>query len=145
MPIRQIAFMKWLHLIVGCAYIVVFLATGHYMRVYFETNFDGDIGTRMMYRSAHVYILSAALINLVLGAYWVSRPGWLRWVQWVGSLAILAAPTVFLAAFFLEPAPDQLVRPYALSGLILAFGGSILHALTSIKPGGNTEKMSKGQ
>jgi hypothetical protein len=59
-----------------------------------------------------------------------SRP-WRRNLQTVGSWLILAAPGIFTAAFFLEPAPQNLWRPFALSGLIMALAGTVLHMVAS--------------
>jgi len=45
-----------------------------------------------------------------------------------GSAALLAAPAVFTAAFFVEPAPERLERPLSLAGVALALLGTVLVA-----------------
>jgi hypothetical protein len=121
--------LRTLHHAAGALYIVVFLATGAWMRSHFPDAFQGDPGMRMMFRSAHLYILLSALINLVAGAHLRLRP--VRWrgiLQGVGSGFLLAAPAFFTGAFFWEPAPLKLDRPFVLAGAILALTGAVLHA-----------------
>jgi hypothetical protein len=124
--------MKITHKIFGLAFIAVFLVTGFYMRLRFPDIFQGDVGMRLMFRSAHVYIMLAALLNLLLGSYWQPCPARGR-MQSIGSVFILASPVVFTLAFFVEPAPQKLDRPIALLGLALAFFGVLLHTIASGK------------
>jgi hypothetical protein len=128
--------MRRLHLAVGFAFVAVFLATGAHMRAHFPAAHGGDVGVRMMYRSAHVYIVLAALLNLALAAQWRWRPArWRRLLQAAGSAAVSAAPFVFTTAFFLEPAPQRFDRPYCLVGLALAAIGTLLHTAASFGDG----------
>ena len=117
-------------------FVAVFLATGAHMRAHFPAAHGGDAGVRMMYRSAHVYIVLAALLNLALAAHWRWRLArWRRLLQAAGSAAVVAAPLAFTAAFFLEPAPQQFDRPYCLLGLALAAVGALLHTAASLGDG----------
>ena len=61
--------MKRLHLIIGLTVVVIFLLTGQYME-YVHNRLLLD-GTRMLYRSRHIYLLLAGLLNLILGIYFV--------------------------------------------------------------------------
>lgn len=117
--------MRRAHLVVGWLFAAVFAGTGAYMRFTFPDAFEGDAGTRMMYRASHIYILLAAIVNLALGAQWTRRrEGPRRKLQGVGSACILVAPAVFTASFFLVPAPGKLDRPIVLTGVVLCVVGS---------------------
>ncbi len=120
------------HKLIGFVFIGVFVATGVYMRIHFPDAYQGDPGMRMMFRSAHVYMLFSALLNLLLGAHMRQRTSrWRMLLQNFGSWCLLVSPGLFTAAFFIEPAPQQLHRPIAVSGVILALTGAILHTVAS--------------
>lgn len=96
--------MSSLHRFSGIVLVVVFLATGAYMRGIFPQAFESDEVIRFQYRANHVYILFAGLLNLALaGSSPSSRSGWRRWSRRAGSGLALAAPWVLVAAFFVEP------------------------------------------
>ena len=85
--------MKRLHLVVGVATLVAFLLTGQYMD-YLEvrTNALGETA-RVMFRSRHIYLLLAGLVNLGVGSYFRDRErGWRRGLQLLGSAFVVAAP-----------------------------------------------------
>ena len=117
------------HAIWAIGFVLVFLATGRYMRIVFPEAHQGDPTMRMLFRSAHVYILLTALLNAAYALNLRPLPGWRRGVQLLASVMLAAAPVVCLLAFFVEPAPARLDRPYALSGVILAAAGIGLAAL----------------
>lgn len=126
--------MRKLHLWWGILFVGVFLATGVYMRVRFPEAHRDDMGMRMMFRSAHVYILLSALLNMVLGAHLSpAEQGWRRVAERTASALLVASPAVFTAAFFIEPAPQRLDRPLALAGLILAVLGTLLHTASAAR------------
>lgn len=124
------SFLRRLHLAWGVGGVIAFVLTGQYMdRAYAHLEGQPD-GVRMLFRSAHIYLLLAALLNLVLGLY--ARPAGARWargLQVLGSVAILAGPPLFLAAFAWEPWLAGLDRPWARPGIYLALAGGVLHAL----------------
>src|SRR5690242_18993664 len=96
--------MRRLHNIVGIIGVIAFLATGLYMRRYPFGMASLDGGTRMLFRSRHIYLLLASLLNLGLGTYLLPSPTpSSRRAQVLASLPILAAPPLLLAAFFVEP------------------------------------------
>lgn len=126
--------MRTAHTFLGLAFVAVFLGTGAYMRLRFPDAYLGDAGMRLMFRSAHVYILLAALLNLVLGAYLrVGEQRLLARMQHLGSFSILFSPAAFTLAFFLEPSPARLDRPYSFVGLVLALLGALLHAIAGYR------------
>jgi hypothetical protein len=123
--------MRTLHLSVGAAVLVAFLLTGQYMDyLSVRTGWMGE-GARMMFRSRHIYILMAGLVNIALGAYFVGREaGWRRTLQLAGSVLVVVAPALMLAAFFTEPGGPELKRHFTLPAVQLLAAGTILHALS---------------
>lgn len=124
--------MKRFHLIFGLAIVIVFLLTGQYME-YVHNRLLPD-GTRMLYRSRHIYLLLTGLLHLGIGTYFVPRPrGW-RWIlQIVGSMLIVLAPGLLLIGFFSEPrkGPEQtVVAPLGIFAVAL---GTLLHVLSGLR------------
>lgn len=124
--------MRRVHLMVGAIALLAFIATGQYMdRVHAHLAGMPD-ASRMLYRSAHIYLLFAALINLVLGAYLTSaRSAWGRAVQGLGSILLLATPALFLGAFAVEPGLSDLMRPWARPGIYLSLAGVLAHVVAA--------------
>jgi hypothetical protein len=122
--------MRRLHLAVGWVALVGFLLTGQYMdRVHAHLVGMPD-GPRLLYRSAHIYLLFAALLNLLLGAYLrLARTRSLRLVQQAASGAILLLPGLFALAFFLEPGMAELERPWARPAIYLSLAAVLAHVL----------------
>jgi len=95
-------------------------------------------GTRMLYRSRHIYLLLSGLLNLILGIYLVPQPhGWRRTIQIVGTILIVLSPGLLLAGFFSEPqrGPDQ--TRVAAFGIFSIALGTVLHALAQLKKKGS--------
>jgi hypothetical protein len=125
---------KLLHLFVGVFVLVTFLLTGQYMD-YLDVR-SGALGetARMMFRSRHIYILLAGLVNLAVGAYFVERVGgWRRRLQLVGTVFIIVAPVLMLAAFFSEPGRAGLQRHFTLPAVIILSLGTLCHAFSGIR------------
>lgn len=120
--------MKLLHIIVGLVVVVVFLLTGQYMEFHSPKMPELDDGTRMMFRSRHIYILLTGLINVGIGSYFTNRDGQLRRaLQWAGSVLILIPPFVLIAAFFREPNLAGLQGSLTQPAIIATFIGTLLH------------------
>lgn len=126
--------MARLHRIVGLLFTGMFFATGLYMRATFPAAWQGDPGMRMMFRSAHVYILLAALLN-VLAAPSASAPTAVPKLRSAGSILVMLSPVLFTLSFFVEPAPDHFKRPFVLFGLVCAALGTLLLAIAASRPG----------
>lgn len=124
--------MKRFHLIIGLTVVVIFLLTGQYME-YVHNRLLPD-GTRMLYRSRHIYFLLAGLLNLILGSYFVPQPqGWRRKIQIIGTILIVLSPGLLLAGFFYEPprGPDQtMVAPLGIFSIAI---GTLMHALVQLR------------
>jgi len=132
--------MKRLHLVVGVATLLVFLLTGQYMD-YLEvrTNALGETA-RVMFRSRHIYLLLAGLVNVGVGAYFAYRErGWRRRLQLVGSALVVVAPALMLAAFFAEPGVPGLKRHFTLPAIVILSIGTLLHALSGLRSGERTD------
>jgi hypothetical protein len=122
--------MRRLHALLGIVGVIAFLATGIYMRRYPAGMQSLDGGTRMVFRSRHIYLLLASLLNLAFGIY--LRPASSlarRSAQVFGSMLILTAPAFLLAAFFQEPHRPEPGGPFAFTAVIGLFVGTICHTL----------------
>jgi len=126
--------MRRFHRWFGIAVAVIFLATGQYMRFVAHAG-ELPIGPRLLYRSRHIYVLMAALINLTLGAYVVSsaRHG-ARITQVVGSALIAIGSVLLVSAFFRDPRHAALVPldlVFSSWGVRAVASGTVLHAIAS--------------
>ena len=132
--------MKLLHLLVGAFVLVAFLLTGQYMD-YLDVR-SGALGetARVMFRSRHIYLLLSGLVNLGVGSYFGYRGrGWRRSLQLAGSVLVLVAPALMLAAFFTEPGAPGLQRHFTLPAVSILAAGTLLHALSGLRAGVRTE------
>ena len=129
--------MRRLHNVIGILGVVAFLATGFYMRFYPSGMASLGSGTRMVFRSRHIYLLLASLLNLGVGAYIrTSSTVWRRTAQRIGSFLILTAPPLLLAAFFLEPSRTEPGGPFTQTAVIGLFAGTMCHAFARDRDGG---------
>lgn len=125
--------MRRLHLAVGVLGVVTFLMTGQYMDRWLGHLAGMADLPRMLYRSAHIYLLFAALLNLLLGLQTDDRPhGWRCGLARVGSVLILAAPVMILIGFARESSRTDFERPFVGFAIYGCFAGVLLHALTGI-------------
>jgi hypothetical protein len=127
MPFRK------LHLAIGLAGALAFIVTGAYMRAGFPDLYAANEVLRYLYRSNHVYVLLASLVNVALGLH--STPparGWRVAVSSIGSLLALAAPVVLCFAFFLEAPVPTPERVLTLIGVVAVTAGIALHALGGV-------------
>jgi hypothetical protein len=126
--------LKRIHLIVGVLGVVAFLLSGQVLKHHQPSmqSLPGEV--RMMYVSRHIYVLAAALVNLVLGLYFqIQPPGLRRALQLFGSMLILLSILSSLLAFGVEPALGIAGRGWrSYSGLIALFAGVVAHTLGSL-------------
>jgi hypothetical protein len=95
--------MKWFHLIFGLALFLVFTQTGAFMRADFPDKDMIPQDFRLLMRSRHIYILFAALINVVLGVYLQLRPQLvLKILQIAGSLVLVFGSGLLVYAWYVE-------------------------------------------
>ena len=122
MTLRQV------HRLAGLATVIVFVVTGAYVHYRYDHLRGMTDATRLLFRSTHIYLLFTGLLNLALGLYLSpARGSWARRLQLLGSVLILAAPVLELAAFLREPFLGGLQRPFTTSAVYAALAGMILH------------------
>lgn len=131
MPVHETSWLRRTHLVIGLAGVAVFLGTGQYMdRVHDHLRAMDDV-RRMLFRSAHIYILLSALLNLALGLYLEdARRGAARILQVIGSLLVASAPVLLLLAFAREPWLAELERPFARPALYGSLAGMLAHLVS---------------
>ncbi|MCI0707241.1 MAG: hypothetical protein L0Y80_07150 [Ignavibacteriae bacterium] len=126
--------LKSAHLIFGIATLIVFLATGLYMRANFPALYESNDAIRFIFRANHLYILFSSLLNVALGLYATYRDsGWKLKLQLAGSYLLLAAAPIFIAAFFIEPPQASPMRPLTLVAAFLTLGGMLAHLVGGYK------------
>lgn len=127
--------LRRVHLALGIFGLVAFIATGQYMDLRWAHLRGMADAPRLLFRSAHIYLLFSSLLNLVFGLYaGASSPGGARrFMQGLGSALVLVAPFFFIVAFFREPWLSGLVRPFARIGIYASTAGVLLHLLASFR------------
>jgi O-antigen ligase len=126
--------MRRFHQIFGLLLIIVFLLTGQYMDRYHNHMIGVEDGVRMLYRTRHIFILLAGLLNLGIGAYFNYRPEfWRRMLQVSGSGLIILASFLFIIAFFYEPTLTGLYTPLSHWGTYTIFAGTLCHLLSGAR------------
>ena len=126
--------MKKAHLIFGGFVVLAFLLTGQYMDKYFNHMVGVADGPRLLYRTRHIFILLAGLLNLGIGAYFIyRRETWRRALQLIGSLLVVVASFLFLIAFFYEPNLSNLHTPLSHWGTYIIATGVLLHVISSVR------------
>jgi len=129
--------MKTLHRIFGAFVILAFLLTGQYMDFHNpQVREMTDEGARMMFRSRHIYILLAGLLNLGIGiyfTYWSAR--WRKILQLTGSGLMITATLLLIGAFFYEPSMKGLQRPLTLPAIVALLVGVFCHLFSSMRQG----------
>ena len=130
--------LRRVHLILGIAGVVAFLATGQYMDLRWAHLHGMADAPRLLFRSAHIYLLFSSLLNLLLGIYWTrGRTGVRFAVQSVGSVLVAVGPVLFILAFLREPWLHDLARPFATWGIYGSFAGVLLQLSATSRPGGS--------
>jgi hypothetical protein len=121
--------MRRFHLVVGLVGVVAFLLTGQYMDRVHNHLAGMDPTPRLLFRSTHIYLLLASLVNLALGLYLTPAVGpWRTWLRHAGSALVLSGPVLLGIGFFVEPWLTGLDRPYSRPALYGALAGMLLHA-----------------
>jgi hypothetical protein len=129
--------MKTLHRIFGVLVILAFLLTGQFMDFHQPPVREmTDEGTRMMFRSRHIYILLAGLLNLGVGVYFTYwRERWRKILQLIGSALLISAPLMMIGAFFYEPTLKGLQRTLTLPAIVALVTGVFFHLFSGMRQG----------
>ncbi|HUG27893.1 MAG TPA: hypothetical protein VMK53_06310 [Gemmatimonadales bacterium] len=137
--------LAWVHLIVGVAGLLAFLATGLYMDRSLAHLAGMPDAPRVLYRSGHIYLLFSALLNLLLGSYVrLCRGMWGRGFQYAGSLLLLGSVIMFLYGFAIETPPGLVERPVTREAIYLCLVGVIVHAIASFSVRAGADDSAKG-
>ena len=116
------------HAVIGALGLVTFLLTGQYMDLRYDHLHGMESQPRLLFRSAHIYLLFSSLLNLMLGVYGrMAHQGLQRQLQRLGSILIAVGPPLFVLAFVKEPWLQDLTRPFARPGIYAAAAGVLLH------------------
>lgn len=115
---------------VGMVALLAFILTGQYMDRVHDHLAGMPDGPRLLYRSAHIYLLFAALLNLLMGAYLrLADHRGVRIMQQAASVVLLTLPVLFTVAFFREPSLAGLERPWARPAIYLSVAAVLAHVL----------------
>lgn len=126
--------MRRVHLAFGVFVVIAFLLTGQYMDKYYNHLEGVPDGVRMLYRTRHIFILLAGLLNLGIAAYFTRRLElWRRILQSLGSILIFTASILFIVAFFYEPGLSDLYTPLSHWGTYAIAAGTLFHLLSAVK------------
>ena len=126
--------MRKIHLIFGIFVVVAFLLTGQYMDKLYNHMVGVPDAQRLLFRTRHIFILLAGLLNLGIGAYFTYRvETWRRTIQLLGSLLIFVASFLFLIAFFYEPKLNDLHTPLSHWGTYTIASGALLHVVSGAR------------
>jgi hypothetical protein len=122
-------------MIAGALGVLAFLLTGQYMDRWLGHLAGMADLPRMLYRSAHIYLLFAALLNVLLGLYGGDyRRGWRRGFAQLGSALILIAPVMILIGFDREASRTDFERPFVGFAIYFCFAGVLMHAIARRAP-----------
>ena len=93
-----------LHFVVGWITVAAFLATGLFMRLGYPGVAPPDLAHRVFFRTHHLYLLAAALSNLLAGAGLraVREPTPRPRLTLAASTLLLVAPPLLLLGFATE-------------------------------------------
>jgi hypothetical protein len=124
------------HLAIGAVTIGAFLVTGMVMYAHEPPLSAMDWGDRLLFRSRHIYILCAGLVNLSLGLHYaLPAAGARRGVAVAGSVLALASTALLFFAFFSEPMAGREPGTLSVFGLYALFAGVIALSLANLRHG----------
>jgi hypothetical protein len=122
------------HLVVGAITVGAFLVTGLVMYGHEPALASLGWDERLLFRSRHIYILAAGLVNLALGVRYALPHGMARrGAAAAGSLLALASCLLLFFAFFAEPMAGRGPGGLSMYGLYALFGGVLLNAAASLR------------
>lgn len=120
------------HTAAGALALAAFVLSGQYMHWSLGHLRDMPDVPRLLYRSSHIYLLFAGLLNLALGLYLQMQAApRARVVQAVGSVMLMASPVFFGWSFLAESQQPSIERQLLRLGIYLSFGGVVLHTVAA--------------
>jgi len=128
--------LRMAHLVVGAIAVAAFLVTGQVMGRLDPPVAAMEWAERLLFRSRHIYILAAGLVNVAIGVHYRLPEGTARKVAaTAGSLLVLASALLLFFAFFAEPMAGHWPGALSALGLYAVFGGVLLYAIASLRRG----------
>lgn len=125
---KQMTMIRRLHLALGLLTLLAFALTGQYMDRYYGHLHGMEPAPRLLFRSAHIYVLFSGLLNCAVGMIGLPPPElWRRVLSVIGSLILFTTPVLFLLAFFKEPWLQEMARPYARPAIYGSAAAVLLH------------------
>lgn len=126
--------LRMAHLVVGAIAVVAFLITGQVMGRHEPPVAAMEWAERLLFRSRHIYLLCAGLVNLALGVHFaLPQRAARRGAAVVGSLLVLASAVMLFFAFFAEPMAGRWPGMVSSLGLFAMFGGVLLYTTVSLR------------
>ena len=124
--------MRRFHLTIGILLLIAFVLTGQFMDRYYNHMEGVEVGLRLLYRTRHIFILFAGLLNLGIGTYYRSEPQrWRSVLQYLGSLLIVVASGLLVAAFFYDSVRADLRTPLTHWAAYLILPGTFCHVIAT--------------
>jgi hypothetical protein len=125
--------LRRIHLVAGVVALVAFILSGQYMRYVYAHNESVEAATRLMFRSAHIYLLYGALLNMAVGSYLrPSTASHIRRVQIIGSIGIIAVPVLLSVSLLAESHDIAHFRPIAVAAIYVSLASCLLHFAASL-------------
>jgi hypothetical protein len=126
--------LKPIHLTVGILGLMAFVMTGQYLAIFLKGLSEMPETPRLLYRTSHLYLMWASLLNLIVGLYFtVAASRGARVMQALSSVLLLASPLLMLAGFFIESPTGSLDRVMTGWGNYFALGGAVIHFAANLK------------
>jgi hypothetical protein len=121
-----------IHKVVGWTTMAAFLATGLFLRLGYPGVAAPDLAHRVFFRSHHLYLLGASLVELVVGAHLASDPrSSSPLLGRAASTLLVAAPPLLLLGFASEHGAPALRGPATSLGFLALLCGTFLHLLAT--------------
>lgn len=113
------------HWLVGLLTLIAFPLTGAYMRRVAAVPHLDSV-PRLIFRSRHLFLLLAAVVNLALSS---TQPT--RVAQRVASALIMVSPAMLIAAFFTDPTRGLRSSPIFHFAMYSMFAAGVLLAIAN--------------
>ena len=121
------------HSLVGWLGFLAFLASGLYLRRGRPDLYEGSEVVRALFRANHLYLLCAALLNL-LAARVGAVPSLLRTrLRTLGSVVLMSTVPLLAYAFLVDPLRGFAGRGLTVLAMVLVLAGTLLITLTTPK------------
>jgi hypothetical protein len=128
----QPARLATLHRVLGWTTMAAFLATGLFLRLGYPGVAPPDLAQRVFFRTHHLYLLGAALVQLLVAAHLRARaaaPAPRPRLRLAASTLLVSAPPLLLLGFLTEHTAEALRGEATSLGWQASLAGVLLHLL----------------